>query len=153
MNSNELIRKICEAQKCISNIGDCINLVEENRDRFDMSKTDEFRLIVKKKIQAHELQYLNNLDESNSKSEEIVNHQFKKMEYFSDKRFSKENMKLLFSLRTKMFDCKSNFVIQYENDMSCIICKDSEKVNDEDHILTCTVLNDAKYEVRFSDVY
>ena len=53
--SNELIRKIGEAQKCISNTGDCINFVEEDRDKIDMSKTDEFRLIVKKKIQAHEL--------------------------------------------------------------------------------------------------
>ena len=40
-DKNELIRKIYEAQKCISNKGDWINLVEEDREKFDVSENDE----------------------------------------------------------------------------------------------------------------
>ena len=35
------MRKIYEAQTCISNTGDCVNLVEEDSDKFDMLETDE----------------------------------------------------------------------------------------------------------------
>ena len=52
-----------------------------------------------------------------------------------------------------MIDCKTNFQNQYEEDLSCRIFKDMRYSEDEDHILTCTVLNNDKYDVKFSDVY
>ena len=52
-----------------------------------------------------------------------------------------------------MLDCKSNFQNQHEDDLSCRICKDSNVLEDEDHLLACKVLNDQKYSVQFDDVY
>ena len=59
----------------------------------------------------------------------------------------------MFALRTNMLDCKSNFQNQHEDDLSCRICKDSNVLEDEDHLLACKVLNDQKYSVQFDDVY
>ena len=44
-----------------------------------------------------------------------------------------------------MLDCKGNFYGR--------ICKSTNSVEDEDHILNCSVLNDEECEVQFSDVY
>ena len=50
---------------------------------------EKFRKNVKKKIETHAIKYLNTLEENHSKSGKFVNYQFKKREYFSEKRFSK----------------------------------------------------------------
>ena len=52
-----------------------------------------------------------------------------------------------------MLDCKANFRNQHGNILTCRICKAANSVEDEDHILNCSVLNDEEYEVQFSDVY
>ena len=88
-DTSELIRKIYEAQKCQSNKGDWVRLVQEDRIQFCISESDEeiaqiskekFILIVKKRVEAHAIQYLNNLAENHSKSEKIVINEFKKNE-------------------------------------------------------------------------
>ena len=71
----------------------------------------------------------------------------------SDRRFCKVDVQLLFRLRTKMVDCKANFRNQYRNILTCRICKATESIENEDHILTCSMLNDEEYDVKFSDVY
>ena len=71
-----------------------------------------------------------------------------------DRRFSKEDIQLLFSLRTKMVDVKSNFGHLYEDDnFNCRICMDVDSFEDENHLLLCEKLNDEKYDIRYSDVY
>ena len=50
-----------------------------------------------------------------------------------------------------MFDCKNNFRHQFQNELSCRICKETNSV--EDHVLNCKQLSDDEYDVLFSDVY
>ena len=52
-----------------------------------------------------------------------------------------------------MVDCKSNFEGQFREDMSCRACKVIGSVEDEDHILSCTVLKLDSHNVNFRDVY
>lgn len=52
-----------------------------------------------------------------------------------------------------MLDCKRNFQNQYRNILTCRICKADHSIEDEDHILNCSVLNDEEYEVQFANVY
>ena len=52
-----------------------------------------------------------------------------------------------------MLDCKTNFRNQYNNVLTCRICKENDSIEDEDHILNCSVLNDEGYGVQFSEVY
>ena len=150
------------AQKCLSVRGDWTELVEAEKAKYGISESDseiaemsreKFKSKIQKKIEAHAVRCLNNIAENHSKSEQIVDYDFKRKAYFTDRRFSKTDVQLLFALRTKMLDCKTNFQNQYAEDLSCRFCKDNGNIEDEDHILRCTVLNNEKYDVKFSDVY
>ena len=71
----------------------------------------------------------------------------------SDRRYSKEDVQLLFSLRTKMVDCKTNFSHQYGDDLTCRTCRNEDTLENEDHLLVCPALNDEAQDVSFNDVY
>ena len=72
----------------------------------------------------------------------------------TDRRFTKEDVHLLFALRTRMTNCKVNFKKQFGNNLKCIICEDEESEENEDHVLNCTVVNGTEtYDVQFTDVY
>ena len=128
------------------------NIMESDQTISTMSQ-EKFRSVVKTKVYTHAVQYIHDLAEPHSKSEKIVNPNFKRREYFSDRRFTKEDVQLLFSLRTRMLNCKSNFRNQFNNDLTCRICKVTGSIEDEDHILTCSEINDEVYDAKFEDVY
>ena len=77
--------------------------------------------------------------------------QFTKLEtqnYLKDKRLNSSEAKLLFKLRTRMFNCKANFKNQYKNEEFlycplCIIGFDSQS-----HLLECFVLKNSIIELR-----
>ena len=91
--------------------------------------------------------------EKHSESEKLLNYEFKRKAYLTDRRFTKEDVQILFSLRTKMFDYKTNFQNQYKDDLTCRVCKEITSIENEDHLLPCKELNNEKYDVQFSDVY
>ena len=108
---------------------------------------------IEKKIHHVAVKYLSGLAEKHSKSTKIAEEDFGKKAYFSDKRFSKEDIQILFSLRTKMTDSKSNFSNLFDNDLTCRMCKEVNSIEDEDHILICKKLNTERYDAKFADVY
>ena len=115
---------------------------------------EKFKTLVDKNVKSYAFKYLTLEAGRHSKSEEIAkNTNFQKKSYFSDRRFSKDDVQLLFSLRTKILDCKNNFKEQYNNILHCRICKNENTVENEDHLLTCSVLNSESYDVKFADVY
>ena len=75
------------------------------------------------------------------------------MSYIADRRFTKDDVQLLFKLRTKMLDCKSNFKTQFQNNLSCRICELTDSIEDEDHLLICIINNNEAHSVTFNDVY
>ena len=159
----ELIRKMYESQKCNYNKGDWGLILEEERRKYNLTLSDQeianlsrekFKTIVSAKIQSHAFNYLKQLANKHSKSENIAkSDNLQKKAYFSDRRFSREDVQLLFALRTKMIDCKTNFREQFHQRLQCRICKEPNSIENEDHLLTCSVLNNANSEVNFSDVY
>ena len=160
-DTSELIRKVFDLQKSSSNKGDWVKIMEEEQGTYDLQVSDaeisnmsrgKFENIVKKKIKTHAAQHLKNIGLNHSKSVAIASQKFEKKGYFSDRRMSRDDIQLLFKLRTKMLDCKTNFEGQFE-DMFCRACKDIDSVENEDHILHCSALNTDNHEVRFSDVY
>ena len=89
-----------------------------------------------------------------TKSSGVANEKFGMKSYFSDRRFAKEDIQILFALRTKMIDVKTNFANLYENEnMNCRICKDTASVEDENHLLICEKLTEEPSDTQFSDVY
>ena len=109
--------------------------------------------MIKNTIKTHATQQLKNVGLKHSKSICIANKKFGKKSYLSDRRMSKEDIQLLFKLRTRMVDCKSNFEGQFTEDMSCRACKVIGSVEDEDHILSCMGLKLDSHDVKFRDVY
>ena len=109
---------------------------------------NKFSNLVDKKIKENVIKYLNELADPHSKSEFIVSDKFEK--YFTDRRFSREDDLLLFALRTRMTNCKSNFKMQFANNLTCRICKMVGSVEDEDHILICPELTDGQTEIQFT---
>ena len=101
----------------------------------------------------HTVQYIKTLAQPHSKSEKIRNNVFKRQSYFGDRRFCKDDVQLLFKLRTKMLDCKTNFSEHFQKKLQCRICNDPDSIENEDHILTCSTLNTEDYDVQFCDVF
>ena len=60
-------------------------------------------------------------------------------EYIKDKRFSVEEVQLLFMLRSRQFPVKRNFRNKYrDSDLFCELCKMEE--SHEEHLTRCIVL-------------
>ena len=149
-------------QKCNEIKGDWAKIADEERIKYGILETNEeickmlktkFRKIVKKSIKLHATKYLDDLAKPHSKSAKIRNNLLKKKSYFTDRRFSREDVQLLFKLRTKMINCKSNFSNAYDNQLQCRMCEEPDSVENEDHLLTCSVLNTENYDVQYSDVF
>ena len=94
-----------------------------------------------------------NISEYENISEKIRGEKFERKPYFSDRRFSKEDCQLLFALRTRMIDCKTNFSHLYGEALDCRLWNVEDSIENEDHLLVCPILNDEENSVVFSDVY
>ena len=161
-DKSEFIRKVYDSQKFKTIKGYWVKIIEVKKVNFDIQLSDDevvtmprgrFENMIKKKIRTHSTQQLKNVGLTHSKSICIANQKFGKKSYLSDRRMSKEDIQLLFKLRTRMVDCKSNFEGQYREDMSCRACKVIGSVEDEDHILSCLVLKLDSHDIKFRDVY
>ena len=159
---DEVINKVYVIQKCNIIKGDWAKIVQEEKIKYAIMETDEtiaklskhkFKKLVKNKLRTHAIQCLRDMAQPHSKSTGIKNNPFKKQPYFSDRRFSKDDVQLLFALRTRMVECKSNFSEQYQRQLHCRLCKVPHSIENEDHLLNCSVLNTEKYEIQFSDVF
>ena len=116
-----------------------------------MSK-NKFKKIVQEKIQKFANKYLHDLAKTHTKSAKIENKKFVRQLYFADRRFSREDIQLLFALRTRTINVKHNFKSQYEN-MNCRICKVENSLEDEEHILHCGAFDEYTGDIMFNDVY
>ena len=160
-DTNELIYKIYQAQKLNENPGDWVKILNEERFRYGIVKSDEeisqmsknkFKKIVQEKIQKFANKYLHDLAKTHTKSAKIENKKFVRQLYFADRRFSREDIQLLFALRTRTINVKQNFKSQYEN-MNCRICKVENSLEDEEHILHCGAFDEYTGDIMFNDVY
>ena len=162
-DNSELIWKVYQAQKVHANRGDWVKLLNEEKEKYGLLITDQEIMILSKEKFKHEkdekvekfaIDYLKTLAMKHRKSSGVANEKFGMKSYFSDRRFAKEDIQILFALRTKMIDVKTNFAHLYENEnMNCRICKDSASVEDENHLLICEKLTEEPSDTQFSDVY
>ena len=138
------------------------SIYQQERDKYEVTETDEeiaklskpkFRKVIKQKIKSHAIKYLKKMSEPHSKSAGIQNNSLKKQPYFQDRRFSKDDVQLLFTLRTKMLECKSNFSALFDQQLHCRLCNLEGSVENEDHLLECSVLNIDAENIQFADVF
>ena len=111
---------------------DWAELVESDKSEMDINLSDseiakmkesKYKSIVEKAVTKKALEYLNTTADNHSKSRILIKSKLEREQYFDDQRFSRSEVELLFALRTRMIDLKSNFSNKYGNDIACRICK------------------------------
>ena len=113
-------------------------------------KESKFKNIVNTAATKMTLLNLNTTADSHSKSRILIKSKLEREKYFDDQRFSRSDVELLFKLRTRMVDLKSNFSNKYGTDIACRLCQ--VQVECQEHILKCEVLK-AKIEIPPQVVY
>ena len=146
-------------------------MIQEEKSKYGITLSDEeisklsknkFKQIVNKCVNKFAFNYLLNCAEQHSKSKNILKNlqntssaQLETQPYLLSEHLSKTECQLLFSLRCRNLDVKTNFKILYKNDLSCRTCRESNITENEQHILECKGLiseNDDPF-MRYEDVF
>ena len=96
-----------------------------------------FKNVVDKAVKKA-TEYLNKKAESHTKSQHLMKTNLVREKYFESDKFSRSDVELLFSLRTRMIDVRKNFPSNYNNQIGCRLCM--VQVEDQKHILKCEKL-------------
>ena len=162
----ELINKVYETQKSIETNKDWYQIVMEDRNKLGLAQSDlqisamskdKFRNIVNQSVNKYAIQCLNQLvtRSENSKCKSLAKKHLRAEEYLLDKRFSRSECELLFSLRTQMVpEIKKNFSSFYGENLLCELC--SVQVCSQQHLLSCVKLTsevDVPNDVEYSDIF
>ena len=159
----ELTSKVYQAQKVKKTRGDWYVMIQEEKKKYEITLSDEeisdlsknkFKSYVEKKVNTFALKHLKAEAAKHSKSLGILTDvtslkKWRRQSYLNENIFSKEELFLLFQLRSRMLDVKSNFSTLYERNLVCRTCKEEDSVEEEDHLLVCKNL---KSEVKDDEV-
>jgi hypothetical protein len=146
-NRNGLLFKFYTIQKASPVRNDWVTQIETDRKEIILSLSDEdvvgmskwkFKRLVKNRVTSSALMYLNNIANTHSKSLPLTKNELKCEEYINDRRFTVDEIQLLFQLRTRMYPVKENMKNKYKNDLSCEFCKLGN--SNQQHQLKCAVL-------------
>ena len=146
-DKKEMIRKVYEVQKVHGMKDDWAETVRMDILEYDINLSDEiiskmsknmFKNLVDKAVKQKATEYLNKKAESHSKSQHLMKINLVREKYFESDKFSRSDVELLFSLRTRMIDVRKNFPSKYNNQIGCRLCM--VQVEDQKHILKCEKL-------------
>ena len=123
-------------------------------------KKTKFKKLLKEKLnkKASDFLYSQRDREDRSKTKNLK--LFGLQNYLKTTGLSTKEKKILFSLRTRMFDVKTNYRNKYQYNMQCRLCDDKSEEESEKHLLKCSKIvqqctnfdiSNAKYEDIFSD--
>ena len=101
-------------------------------------KREQFRNIVKNRLEKFAAKYLLQLKKSHSKTEHLRFNGFKPAEYLMTRNLTSKEVQTLFKLRTRMIDVKGNFSSAHTNNMWCKLCLLFTET--QQHLLECPVL-------------
>ena len=165
-DDSELLKRFYFAQKVVKTKNDWAEMIENEKKEFEIDYSDEeisrmkeskYKSIVTAAIASKAIEHLNKIADSHSKSKILVKGKLEREKYLEDKRFTRSEAELLFSLRTRMVDLKRNFSNKYGDDIACRTCH--VQVECQEHILKCERLReridvpkDVTYEDLFKDV-
>ena len=142
--NDELTKKVMLMQKKSNYPGDVYQLIKQDMtilgiredDIINLSK-ESLKELIKKRTSVVAFDYLYKIAESHSKVQHQIYKDLNGMQYFEDNRFSTDQIKLLFKLRTRMFDVRNNFRNKYEC-ASCPLC--GLHGDTQDHLLSCVMI-------------
>ena len=145
-NETELIHRVYNAQRFKPSKSDWLKMVHQDKivlginysdDELKLLTKEYFKTFLNNKVKTARREYLKSLQLNKSKSKYI---QFKDdpEPYINDPRFTKVQVQLLFSLRSRTYNCKDNFRVHYGANILCELCHLSPCK--QSHILSCSIL-------------
>ena len=165
---HELVKKFLNVQKVFSSDDDWICQVEEDKKELEIHfseneikdmKKETFKKLLKSKLHEKAYQFLSYSRGKHSKTKNLKTFTFQT--YLQSGKFTTKEKKLLFSLRTRSIDVKTNYKNKHKFNMQCSLCEDENDEESEIHLLKCAKiiekigpnvnLANARYENIFSD--
>ena len=165
-SDDELAKKVFITQRLLSTKDDWVNqlqsdLIECNitlsEDKIQKMKKETFKNLVKKQISILKLEYLSTLRSKHSKSEKLLIGN-KMKEYLVTSELTLEEKKLLFAMKTRTVNVKTNFRNSHDN-LLCRLCQKEGEQESELHLMGCEKVifeSDIKKlleNVSYSDIY
>ena len=126
---NELVRKVFETQRLLSNKNDWVLQLKSDLEECNITlpekeiksmKKETFKNIVKKQIKMLSMNYLINLRSKHSKTENLLLEKELKP-YLKSSKLTLEEKKLLFAMKTRSVNVKTNFKNGFSN-LLCRLC-------------------------------
>ena len=168
-DDSELVKRIFKAQLENPSPGDYIELLKNNFQKIEESYDEQevvnkcsqtYKKSIKMKIRKAALKYLNDLKNTHTKIKNINYETLKCQDYLKSSMFSNTDVNTLFSLRSRMIECKVNFKSKHQNNnLKCKFCKTDED-DSQEHLLECIELarrhkgkSMTKEKVEYQDIF
>ena len=164
-NENELVRKVFDSQTAFSVKNDWVIQVQKdlNECNIDLSNDEiskmkrlTFKKIVKEKLQLLAAQYLITKKLQHSKSQHLTYSKEMKP-YLRNELLKIEDKRLMFRIRNRLIDVKSNYRGKYKDDMTCRLCNITEE--SQLHLFSCTellsdnIIRDSMKGYTYADIF
>ena len=143
-DDSELAKKVFITQRLLVTKNDWVQQLQSDLDecgitlpeaRIKCMKKDAFKSLVKKQIRSLTMQYLVTLRSKHSKSEHLLIENGLK-EYLKNSEITLEEKKLLFAMKTRTVNVKTNFRNSYSN-LTCRLCAKPGEEESEFHLMRC----------------
>ena len=143
-NKSELVRKVFDSQKMFTVRNDWVLQVQSDLEECEIFLTENeiskmkrisYKKLVSEKINLLSAQYLSSLKERHSKS---VHLQYSKemQPYLRNESLSIECKKLMFRIKNRLIDVKTNYKGKYKNNLQCRLCQAPEE--SQPHLVVCS---------------
>ena len=164
-SESELVKQVFISQKLFTVKNDWVLQVQSdlNECGIDMTENEisrmkriSFKKLVCEKINLLSAQYLTGLKQRHSKSEHLKYSQ-EMQPYLRNESLNIEGKKLLFKLRNRLIDVKTNFKQKYNNNLECRLCSAPEE--SQSHLVQCSEItcdNEVKEALegyQYSDIF
>ena len=148
-DDSELAKKVLETQQLLSSKNDWVLQLQNDLKecRIELSeaeikrmKKEQFKSLVKKRIKTLSMEYLIGLRSKLSKSENLL-HQNCMKDYLKSDKITLEEKKLLFAMKTRAINVKTNFRNNFSNtNMLCRLCHKPGEKESELHLMKCETI-------------
>ena len=151
-NSEELVKKTFDIQRATPQKNDFILQIRSDMKYLNLTFSDDdiscmrkqaLRSAIDERIKIESIRYLSSLRKQHSKSKPLSLSDEMQL-YLKSPVFSCKQQILLFNLRVRAFDVKSNYRSKFEGNMGCRYCLTGLEEN-YSHLLVCrTLINEEK---------
>ena len=161
-NPHSLIYKFFEVQWKYRTRRDWVTLVQKDLEYLELQdlsletiknmKKPQFRSLVKLKIEEKTLEKLEKIKQTHSKVKILEHNELRMQKYLqpNSEKIRKEEAQLIFKLRSRMTNVKTNFRGKFDN-LDCRSCEIEDET--QKHILECTILNKELEKLDYEKIF